>query len=74
MTSSSNFFQSTHPTGRVLWEELLVLSRFHPQLRADEWNICPLCALIRLNMVEYVPKLLSKDYFKHWEFGKEWKR
>ena len=29
MTSSSNYFQSTHPTGRVLWEELLVLSRFH---------------------------------------------
>ena len=27
MTSSSNFSQSTHPTGRVLWEELLV-SRF----------------------------------------------
>ena len=29
MTSSSNSFQSTRPKGRVLWEELLVLSRFH---------------------------------------------
>ena len=29
MTSSSYSFQSTCPTGRVLWEELLVLSRFH---------------------------------------------
>ena len=27
MTSSSNSSQSTRPTGRVLWEELLVLSR-----------------------------------------------
>ena len=29
MTSSSNSFQSTRPTGRVVWEKLLVLSRFH---------------------------------------------
>ena len=29
MTSSSNSFQRTPPTGRVLWEELLVFSRFH---------------------------------------------
>ena len=29
MTSLSNSSQSTHPTGQVLWEELLVLSRFH---------------------------------------------
>ena len=31
MTPSSNSSQSTRPTGRgrVLWEELLVLSRFH---------------------------------------------
>ena len=28
MTSSSSSFQSTRPVGRVLWEELLVLSRF----------------------------------------------
>ena len=28
-TSSSIFSQSARPTGRVLWEELLVLSRFH---------------------------------------------
>ena len=28
-TSSSSSFQSTRPVGRVLWEELLVLSRFH---------------------------------------------
>ena len=27
MTSSSYFSQSTHPVGRVLWEELLLLSR-----------------------------------------------
>ena len=26
MTSSSNSSQSTRPTGRVLWEELLVLN------------------------------------------------
>ena len=36
MTSLSNSSQSTRPTGRVLWEELLILSRFH------EWNFCPL--------------------------------
>ena len=29
MISSSNSFLSTRPTGRVLWKELLVLSRFH---------------------------------------------
>ena len=29
MTSSSNSSKSTHPTGRVICEELLVLSRFH---------------------------------------------
>ena len=28
-TSSTYFSQSTHPTGPVLWEELLMLSRFH---------------------------------------------
>ena len=28
MTSSSNSSQSTRPTGRVLWKELIVLSRF----------------------------------------------
>ena len=28
-TSLSNFSQSTRPEGRVLWEELLVLPRFH---------------------------------------------
>ena len=28
-TSLSNFFESTSPAGQVLWEELLVLSRFH---------------------------------------------
>ena len=42
MTFSINSSQSTHPTGQVLWEELLVLSRFHSLLRADEWNFCPL--------------------------------
>ena len=40
MTSSSNSFQ--RPLGRVLWEELLILSRFHLYLGADEWNFCPL--------------------------------
>ena len=39
MTSSTNSFKSTCPTGRVLWEELLVLSR----LQADKRNFCPLC-------------------------------
>ena len=29
MTSSRNSSQSTHPAGPVLWEELLILSRFH---------------------------------------------
>ena len=29
MTFLSNSSQSTRPVGRVLWEELLVLSRFH---------------------------------------------
>ena len=29
IASLSNFSQSTRPVGRVLWEELLVLSRFH---------------------------------------------
>ena len=29
LTSSSSYPQSTRPVGRVLWEELLVLSRFH---------------------------------------------
>ena len=42
MTPSSNSAKSTRPKGRVLWEELLVLSRFHLQLRANECNFCPL--------------------------------
>ena len=42
MTSPSNSSHSTRPIGRVLWGELLVLSRFHSSLRADEWNFCPL--------------------------------
>ena len=29
MTSLINTFQSTRPTGRLLWEELLVLSKFY---------------------------------------------
>ena len=33
---------SSSPVGRVLLEELLVLSRFHSYLRADKWNFCPL--------------------------------
>ena len=41
-TPEGNSSQSTRPTGRVLWEELFVLSRFHLELRADEWNFCPL--------------------------------
>ena len=39
---SSYSSQSTRPIGRVFWEELFILSRFHLQLRADEWNFCPL--------------------------------
>ena len=42
MTSSSNSSQSTRPVGRVLWKELLVLSRFHSLLRADKCNFCPM--------------------------------
>ena len=38
MTPLSNSFQSTRPTGQVLWEEFLILSRFHSYLRVDEWN------------------------------------
>ena len=37
---SSNSSQSTRPIERVLWEELLVLSRFHSLLPAEEWNFC----------------------------------
>ena len=37
MTSSSYSSQSTRPVGRVLWEELLVLSRFHSYLRQVEF-------------------------------------
>ena len=29
MTYLSNSSRSTRPTGRVLWEELLIISRFH---------------------------------------------
>ena len=36
-----NSSQSTRK-GRVLWEELLILSRFHPLLRANERYFCPL--------------------------------
>ena len=42
MTSPSNSSQSTRPAGRVLREELLVLSIFHSLLRVEEWNFCPL--------------------------------
>ena len=42
MTFSSYSSQSTRPVGRVLWEELLVLSRFHSLLQADELNFCSL--------------------------------
>ena len=64
MTSSSNSSQSTRPVGRVLWEELLVLSRFHlllPRLlRADEWNFYPLNSLpneteIKNNTILFLP-------------------
>ena len=37
----NNTSQSTRPTGCVLWEELLILSIFHSQVQADEWNFCP---------------------------------
>ena len=46
MTSSSYSSQSTRPTGRVLWEEILVLSRFHSKLRAD---FCPLECNVKAN-------------------------
>ena len=42
MTSPSTYSQSTRPTEQVLWEELLVLSRFRSLLQADKWNYCPL--------------------------------
>ena len=48
MTSLSNSTQSTRPIGRVIWEELLILSRFHWLLRRDEWNFCPLTAHFEL--------------------------
>ena len=39
---TSNSSQSTSPVGQVLWEELLILSRFQLLLRTDEVNLCPL--------------------------------
>ena len=45
MTSLSNSFQSTRPTGRVLWEELLAFLDF---TRIYEWNFCPLLELVGL--------------------------
>ena len=45
LTSSNKSLQSTHPVGRVLWEELLILSRFHSLLRADKWNFCALSCI-----------------------------
>ena len=41
MTASSNSFQSTRPVGRVLWEELLVFSRFHSYLQAASGIFVP---------------------------------
>ena len=40
-------------TGRVLWEELLIHSRFHWYLQADEWSFCPLNIM---NPDQTVPK------------------
>ena len=41
----SNSSQSTFPVGQVLWEESLILSRFHLLLRAGKLNFCPLTLL-----------------------------
>ena len=54
MTSLSNSFQSTRPTGPELWGELLVLSRFHLLLRGYKWNFYPLFMIF---LVEIVHKL-----------------
>ena len=51
MTTYSS--QSTRPTGRVLWEELLVLSRFHSLLLADEWNLIPGHIKIKVADIEF---------------------
>ena len=44
----SNSSQSTRPIGRVLWEELLVLSRFHSLLRVDVEFLSPDTNLTKL--------------------------
>ena len=42
---------STHPVGRELWEESLVLSKIHLSIRADEWIFCPLVSNIACSVV-----------------------
>ena len=39
LVSPSDF--NARPIGRALWKDLLVLSRFHSELHAYEWNYCP---------------------------------
>ena len=41
MTSSSNSSQSTRPIGRVLWKELLVLSRFYSNYELTSGFLVP---------------------------------
>ena len=61
MTSLSYSSQSTRPT--VLCEELLVLTRFHSHLRADEWSFCPL-VLIWIQIVCKGMIVLLKESFE----------
>ena len=57
MTSSSNSSQSTR-VGWVLWEDLLLLSRFHSLLWADGWNFCPLILIVQIEELHctFVPE------------------
>ena len=63
MTSSSNSSQSTHPTGQVLWEELLVLSRFHRNYKRPSGIFVP-CGVKWHIIIIFICAHLSKDLMK----------
>ena len=60
MTSLSNSSQRTRPTGPELWGELLVLSRFHLQLRGYKWNFYPLFMIFVLEIVHKLQFLFQR--------------
>ena len=53
MTSPSNSSQSTCPKGRVLWEELLVLSRFHSLIKESGQAECLSAAILSEAVVSF---------------------